>query len=581
MTVAEVWAPHAEVVDLVHEPVDGGTLVRITLDRDDDGWHRGGELAPGDRYRFSLDGEEPLPDPRSGWQPDGIDGPSAVDDPSSYGWTDATWRGFHLAGSGLYELHVGTFSPEGTFDGAVAHLDHLVELGVDAVEVMPVAEFMGERGWGYDGVLLRAPHHAYGGPGGFRRFVDACHARGLGVLLDVVFNHLGPKGNHLARFGPYFTDHHHTPWGQAVNLDGPGAVEVRRFVIEGATRWLRDFHVDGLRLDACHALVDDSAVHILEELAVEVGALAAHVGRPLWLIAESDRHDPRTVRPVEAGGLGLHAQWADDLHHAMHALLVGERDGYYADFGSVATLAQALTEVYVDAGRYSPMRGRVHGRSVSGIGGDRFVVCTQNHDQIGNRARGERLAHLVDEGAARVAAALVLTSPCTPLLFQGEEWAASTPFPYVVDVPDDPELATAIRDGRRNEFAAFGWAPEDVPDPLDPATFASAALRWKELARGEHAPMLDWYRSLLALRRARPDLTDPRRDEAHLSVAFHEAGRWLVVRRAATTVAVNLAEGGRTVPVGDRTEVLLASAGDVSVTAGEVALPPLSVAILA
>src|SRR5690606_31291439 len=354
---------------------------------------------------------------------------------------------------------VGTFTPPGTFEAAIDRLPHLVELGVDAVELLPIAQFSGRRGWGYDGVDLFAPHHAYGGPDGLKRLVDACHRHGLGVVLDVVYNHLGPEGNHLPEFGPYFSDRHTTNWGPAINYDGPGSDAVRRFVVDNALMWLRDYHVDGLRLDAVHAIVDDSAHHLLTELASEVDALATRLGRPLFLIAESDLNDPRFVRSRDAGGHGLDAAWADEWHHALHAALSGEREGYYRDFGSLAHLAKALRQAWVYDGVYSPHRRRRHGRPPVGLSGHQFVVCTQNHDQVGNRARGERTSQLLSVERLEIAAALLLTSPFVPLLFQGEEWGARTPFLYFTD-HEDPALARAVSEGRRNEFRAFGWDPE-------------------------------------------------------------------------------------------------------------------------
>ena len=521
----DVWAPRADLVEVVM--IDGS---RYPLTKGDDGWHVGGpELAPGEEYRFSLDGGDPLPDPRSHHQPDGIEGPSVAVDHSTFPWTDDGWRGFHLPGSVLYELHVGAFTPEGDFDAAILRLDHLVDLGIDCVEVMPVAEAMGERGWGYDGVLLYAPHHAYGGPDAFKRFVDACHHRGIGVILDVVYNHLGPKGNHLEKFGPYFTDGHHTPWGAAVNLDGDGAHEVRRFIIDNARHWFVDHHVDGLRLDATHALVDDSPVHLLAELSDEVAHLSAHLGRRLWLVAEDERDDPDIVLAREAGGLGLDGRWADDLHHAIHVAITGETQGYYGKYEGFDRIAAALTGVHGKPG-VDPVPAAVPSH--------RFIVCTQNHDQVGNRAVGERLSHLAGPDAQIAAAALVLCSPGTPMLFMGEEWAASTPFPYFVDVPDDPDLAHGITTGRRAEFEEFGWEPEQIPDPTDPATFEMAKLDWDEREEGAHAEVLDVYRRLIALRRARPDLTDGRRDRT--SVEVDEERRLVVVRREATVVQVEL-----------------------------------------
>jgi maltooligosyltrehalose trehalohydrolase len=505
-------------------------------------------LGPGDDYGFSLDGGPVRPDPRSRCQPGGVHGPSRVVDPASFAWTDRGWRGFDLPSAVLYELHIGTFSPEGTFAGAIDRLDHLVELGVDAVEVMPVAAFSGDRGWGYDGVDLWAPHRAYGGPEGLAALVDACHARGLGVVLDVVYNHLGPGGNHLAEFGPYFSARHRTTWGPAVNMDGPGSDEVRDFIVGNATMWLRDYHVDGLRLDAVHAIVDESAVHVLEQLATAVAALGAEVGRRRWLIAESDLNAPRFVRPAAAGGYGLDASWADEWHHALHAALTGERDGYYADFGSLGLLGKALAQAWVYDGVYSPYRDRTPGRPPVGLDGAQFVVSAQNHDQVGNRATGDRLGHLVSPGRVRIAAALLLTAPFVPLLFQGEEWAASTPFQYFTD-HEDPDLGRAVSEGRRHEFAAFGWRPEDVPDPQSPATFARSVLRWDEVADPGHADMLAWYRALIGLRRSIPGLASGPLDD--VAVDYDEEGGWLAVTRrlAGTTVAANLGPGRRVVPL--------------------------------
>jgi maltooligosyltrehalose trehalohydrolase len=571
-----VWAPHAEKVELV---VDEERLPMQTANR---GWWTV-ELpaaGPGSDYGFSLDGGPVLPDPRSPWQPRGVHGPSRLVDHGEFNWTDGGWRGVHLPSAVLYELHVGTFSPEGTFDGAIRNLDHLVELGVTAVELMPIVEFSGGRGWGYDGVDLYAPHSGYGGPDGLKRLVDACHARGLGVVLDIVYNHLGPSGNYLAQYGPYFTDRHHTNWGDAVNFDGPGSDEVRGFVVDNALMWLRDYHADGLRLDAVHAISDESAVHVLEQLADAVRRLAAHVGRPLFLIAESDLNDPRFVRDTALGGYGLDAAWADEWHHALHAVLTGETDGYYEDFGSLARLAKALRRAWVYDGTWSPHRQRTHGRPPTGLSGHRFVVCTQNHDQVGNRAVGERTSQLVGEGRLRIAAALLLTAPFVPMLFQGEEWGAGTPFQYFTD-HEDPELGRAVSQGRRREFAAFGWQPDDVPDPQDEDTFERSKLDWSELDRDPHAGLLEWYRRLLRLRRELPELTDGRIDR--VDVSFDEAGRWLVVRRGSVAVACNLAAEARQVPLPlPASAIILASAAGIDLAADRqsVTLPPNSVAVL-
>jgi maltooligosyltrehalose trehalohydrolase len=375
----------------------------------------------------------------------------------------------------IYELHVGTFSPEGTFDGVRAKLDHLVDLGVDAIELMPVAEFPGERGWGYDGVDLFAPHHTYGGPEGLARLVDACHARGVGVILDVVYNHLGPAGNFLERFGPYFTSAYATPWGKAINFDGPNSGPVRDFFCDNALFWLEDYHIDALRLDAIHAILDTSAKHILEELAERVDKLSSRLGRHLHLIAESDLNDPKIIRSRDAGGYGIDAQWSDDFHHALHAILTGERQGYYADFGSLADLASALTRGFVYGGRYSASRRRVHGRPLGGVPLGRLLGYMQTHDQVGNRAMGERSSALMNSSKLKIGAALVFVSPFVPMLFQGEEWAASSPFLYFTD-HRDAELGRAVSEGRRREFATFGWRPQEIPDPQAAETFARSKL---------------------------------------------------------------------------------------------------------
>jgi maltooligosyltrehalose trehalohydrolase len=473
----------------------------------DDAWWEASDAAAGPRtrYGFSIEGGEPRPDPRSASQPDGVLGLSEVVDHGMHPWTDSSWRGLSLDRLVLYELHVGTFSDEGTFDGVINRLPHLVELGVDAIEIMPVAEFSGNRGWGYDGSDFFAPHHAYGGPAGFKRLVEGCHAAGLGVVLDVVYNHAGPVGNFLGDFGPYLTDRHHTAWGATFNFDGDGSEEVRRFVVDNALMWIRDYHLDGLRLDAVNAIVDESHLHILEQLASEVAGEAAAAGRPAFLFAETDANDPRLVRSRAAGGYGLDAAWADDWHHALHVALTGERAGYYEDYASPGLLEKALRQAWVYDGMWSPRRRRMRGGKPTGLPPHAFVVAAQNHDQVGNRAAGERLAALVDEGRLKAAAALLLTTQFTPLLFQGEEWAASTPFQYFTD-HSDPGLGKIVAEGRRREFAAFGWNPNDVPDPQDSRTFERSRLKWDEVDEPYHRNMLHWYRDLIALRRRLPEV---------------------------------------------------------------------------
>ncbi|HEY6798133.1 MAG TPA: malto-oligosyltrehalose trehalohydrolase [Kineosporiaceae bacterium] len=543
-----VWAPCAASVDLVLPPSED----RLPATPTGGGWWAA--QAPGaghgTDYWFSIDTGKPRPDPRSPWQPSGVHGPSRVFDAGRHRWRSASWAGRDVAGAVFYELHVGTFTPAGTLDAAAGELDHLVQLGVDVVELMPVAAFDGSRGWGYDGVDLYAVHEGYGGPAALQRFVDACHLRGLAVCLDVVYNHLGPSGNYLQDFGPYFTEHHETPWGAAINLDDDGRLEVRRWIVDNALRWFTGFRVDALRLDAVHALVDDSERHLLAELSDAVAGCAERLGRPLALIAESDLNDPRMVEPTPAGR-GMTAQWADDVHHAVHALVTGETAGYYVDFGSVDVLTHALTRVFVHDGGYSSFRSRPWGRPVdpARTPGHRFVAYTQTHDQVGNRAAGDRLAALASPDRCAAAAALVLTSPFTPMLFMGEEWAASTPWQFFTDF--DGELGRAVRQGRRAEFGRHGWRADDVPDPQSPATREASVLRWAERSRPPHDRMLDWYRRLIALRRQEPDLRDDDLRSVRVTTGPRSGtvGRgWLVVHRGRFDVLVNLTGGPADLP---------------------------------
>jgi maltooligosyltrehalose trehalohydrolase len=534
------------------------------------------DAGAGSRYVFSVDGGAFRPDPRSPFQPEGVDGPSEVVDHAAFPWTDLPWRGLPLPGAVLYEMHVGTFTRAGTFDAAVEKLDHLVQLGIDAVELLPVAEFAGSRGWGYDGVALFAPHHAYGGPDALKRLVDACHARGLGVVMDVVYNHVGPAGNYLAEFGPYFTGRYRTNWGDAINFDGPDSTEVRRFVIDNALMWLRDYHCDGLRLDAVHAIVDQSALHILEEIGREVEAASCHLARPVFVIAECDLNDPRMVQSRDGGGFGLDAAWADEWHHALHAALTGERGGYYSDFGSLRLLAKALRQAWVYDGKYSEYRKRVHGRAPTGLRGHQFVISVQNHDQVGNRALGERLSALTSGSRLKVAAALMLTGPFTPMLFQGEEWAASTPFQYFTD--HAPDLGRAVSEGRRAEFAGFGWDPARIPDPQVRSTFERSKLDWSEVLRPFHSEMLGWYRALLALRRRVPALGDPRLERT--DVTFDETAGWLLVRRADYLVAANLGAGAASIAIAQPATLVLSSSPSIRLGEGGLNLPADSVAVV-
>ena len=549
----EVWAPHARRVTLClreesHPMRPAGT------GRGHGWWRAEAAAAPGDRYAYSLDGGPPLPDPRARWLPEGPGAPGAVPALDAFRWRHP-WPGRGLPGAVLYELHVGTFTPEGDFAAAARRLPHLARLGVTHVELMPVNPFPGRHGWGYDGVAPWAVHEPYGGPEGLQRFVDAAHGLGLGVVLDVVHNHLGPWGNVLPQFGPYFTERHRTPWGAAVNLDGPGHEEVRAYFRESALAFLRDYRLDGLRLDAVHALADESGRHFLAELSAAVDALAGELGRPLFLIAESDQNQPRTTAPREAGGHGLHAQWNDDFHHALHTALTGEAQGYYADFAAdpQAALAKTLTCGFFHDGGYSSFRGRPWGRPFdrAAAPAHRLVGYAQTHDQIGNRALGERLVSLAGERRAALAAALVLCGPFTPMLFMGEEWGARTPWLYFTD-HQAPELAQAVREGRRREFAAHGWAPGEIPDPQSPATRERSCLSWPE--SGAEPWLLDWHRRLIAIRHAHlpPDLrlaqvsVEVPRHEAGGGRAVgwghgqgNEAGSWLVLHNGPLTVAVN------------------------------------------
>jgi maltooligosyltrehalose trehalohydrolase len=451
-----------------------------------------------------LDQERERPDPASRAQPDGVHGPSGVVDTGAFAWTDEGWRGLALRNMVIYELHVGAFTPEGTFDAVIPHLVQLQDLGITAVELMPVASFPGAWNWGYDGVALFAPQRTYGGPAGLQRLVDACHRVGLAVVLDVVYNHLGPEGNYLAEFGPYFTDRYRTPWGQAVNYDGEGSRDVRHFFIANAQYWIREYHIDGLRLDAIHGIFDASAVHILRELNDTVQRLARRLGRIVPVVAESDLNDRRVIDPVRKNGYGLAGQWNDDFHHCLYTLLTGERNGYYADFGSLKQLAKAYTDGFVYDGQYSSFRGHPHGTPTTDVPADKFIVCAQNHDQVGNRARGERLYHLVDFEALKLAASAVLLAPYVPLLFMGEEYGERAPFLFFTDF-GDPTLRDAVSRGRREEFEAFGWTGE-IPDPQDPSSFTRSKLNWGLQTQKPHCWLWQYYRALLALRREHPVL---------------------------------------------------------------------------
>lgn len=561
-----VWAPIPERVDLfigAENGVPGGT---VPMQRHSDGWWTPEpaaiEKATGGArevsYGYLIDGaEKPVPDPRSRRQPEGVHELSREVDPSQYEWSDGSWRGRPLAGAVIYEMHIGTFTPEGTLDSAIGKLDHLVDLGVDCVELLPVKDFNGTWNWGYDGVLWYAVHEPYGGPDAYRRFVDACHEAGIAVVQDVVYNHLGPSGNYLTQFGPYLHDAAANTWGLSLNLDGEDSDEVRAYVLDNLRMWCEEYHVDGFRLDATHALVDSRATHILEEMQLEIDDVAAQLGKPIWLVAESDLNNPRFFTPRAAGGYGLAGQWSDDFHHAMHVALTGETSGYYADFAEKGALAKVLEKGFFHDGTLSTFRGRHHGRPIDRLTTPTaaLVVCTQNHDQIGNRAIGDRLSASCDEGQLIIAATLNICGPFTPMLFMGEEWGATTPWQFFTSHPEK-DLGEATAKGRIAEFAKMGWDESQVPDPQDPETFERSKLRWAEADGGSHARILNAYRELTRLRREVPELTSQRFD----LVRAEYGDDWVFVDREGVIVVANFAQDSARVPLGHVTDVLFASA---------------------
>jgi maltooligosyltrehalose trehalohydrolase len=541
--IFSVWAPEAKSVELVVgdrrialEPMAGGY------------WQADAAIAHEQGYKYSIDGAAPIPDPRSRWQPDGVHGESHLAPKEETGNGRHTFRPASLKEAIIYELHVGTFTPEGTYDAARSKLDYLSELGITHVELMPLASFPGQRGWGYDGVDLFAPFPAYGTPAQLAAFVEACHARGLAVILDVVYNHLGPDGNYLGQYAPYFTDRYKTGWGAAINYDAAQSDEVRRFVIDNALMWLGDYGIDGLRLDAVHAIFSFEAVHFLEELATAVKELGREQGRSFVLIAESDLNDPRLVHSHARGGYGLDAHWCDDFHHALHRYFTGEIAGYYADFAGLNDVAIALRDGYVYQGQYSAFRQRRHGRTPRGVEPHQLVVSAQNHDQIGNRAQGERLSMLLGVPQLKAIAALTLLSPFVPLLFQGEEWGAATPFLYFTD-HQNLELGRLVAEGRAKEFSAFRWQGA-VPNPQDPATFERSKLDWAELAQPRHAELLEWYRALIRLRRDKVEVPrESAADSARPQVEFDADAAWLRFVHNGVLAVFNLSERDQRVPM--------------------------------
>jgi maltooligosyltrehalose trehalohydrolase len=585
-----VWAPKAHQLSVrVRTGIAAG---EHPLARDEHGTFTGtiAGVKAGDDYTYRIDGGDERPDPASRWQPYGVHGASRVVDPDAFVWTDDGWKGIEMADFVIYELHVGTFTPEGTFDAVIPRLAALRELGITAIELMPVAQFPGERNWGYDGVQLYAPQNSYGGPDALRRLVDAAHAEGLAVVLDVVYNHIGPEGNYLAEYGPYFTDVYRTPWGPAMNYDGADSDEVRRFVIENACYWVSDFHMDALRLDAIHGIFDFQARHVLAELTAHVHALARKLGRSVKVIAESDLNDPRLLRPVEKCGYAMDAQWSDDFHHAVHVALTGESAGYYegfAQYGDIAAIADALARRFVFEGQYAPHRRRRHGAPAADVPADHFVISIQNHDQVGNRATGERLSALVPPDGLRLAAALLLLAPYVPLLFMGEEYGERAPFLYFVS-HSDPDLVEAVRRGRREEFESFGWAGE-VPDPQAVETFARSRIHFELRNEGEHARLRALYRELIAIRHEEPAL---RPGAARITVRRDASARWIAMRLDASgarslLALFNLATSERSIPLSDADgtgwRARFATSGarpDAGPASGSmVALPPLSAAL--
>jgi maltooligosyltrehalose trehalohydrolase len=529
-----VWAPFIDHIDLhIVAPNDR----RIAMSKNANGYHEAiVDTGAGTRYFFVINGRE-RPDPASRLQPEGVHGPSEVVD-NEFEWHDAGWRGVPLENYVVYELHVGTFSHEGTFDAVIAHLDALKDLGITAIELLPVAQFPGTRNWGYDGVYIGAAQHSYGGPAGLKRLVDACHARGLTLALDVVYNHLGPEGNYLAEYGPYFSDRYKTPWGQSLNFDGPHSDEVRWFFIHNALQWIDEFHIDALRVDAVHAIIDHTAEPFLQDLTAAIRERADTLGRNVYTFAESNLNDPRVITPKNDLGLGFDSQWCDDFHHALHALLTGETSGYYAGFGRVSDLARTFKTGYLYTGQYSPYRGRKFGAVPKTRDGKQFVVFAQNHDQVGNRMLGDRLSTLGSPAKLRLAAAAVILSPFIPMLFMGEEYGETAPFQYFTSHADEA-LIEAVRKGRLEEFERFQW-PGDPPDPHDEKTFHRS-----KLSREEQEGLRELYRELLRIRRETPALRTLDLDA--VETYADDERRTLLVKRGDTLLALNFGDEEQTI----------------------------------
>ncbi len=535
-----VWAPGRDRIEVhIVAPRDR----RIALTKNEAGYHEAivDRCPEGTRYFFAL-GDQERPDPASRSQPDGVHEASEVIS-RDFDWSDAGWKGIALGDYVIYELHVGTFTNEGTFEAVIDRLDHLKDLGITAVELLPVAQFPGVRNWGYDGVYIGAAQNSYGGAKALKRLVDACHARGLAIILDVVYNHLGPEGNYLSQYGPYFTDRYKTPWGNALNFDGPQSDHVRWFFIHNALQWIDEFHFDALRVDAVHAIIDHTAEPFLQDLTAAVRARAAQLGRRIYSIAESDLNDPRVITPREDLGLGFDSQWNDDYHHALHALLTGERSGYYAGFGKASDLARTMKNGYLFTGQHSVVRGRKYGVKPKTTDGAKFVVSAQNHDQVGNRMFGERLSALVAPEKLRLAAAAIVLAPFLPMIFMGEEYGEKSPFQYFTS-HSDQDLIEAVRKGRREEFEDFAWQGE-APDPHNDETFRRSKLNWQLLGRDEHASLWRLFKELLRIRRETPALRTL--DLGALEVEADDQRSVVVAWRQDALVAFNFSEKAQTV----------------------------------
>lgn len=519
-----VWAPRRRKVEVKIITSDGVRL--LPMRRNDQGYFSltASAVKPGTNYFYVLDGKDARPDPVSRFQPHGVHGASEVLDPSSFKWHDLRWKGLEHEKYVFYEAHVGTFTPEGTFDALIQKIPYLKKLGITCLEIMPVAQFPGERNWGYDGVNLFAVQNSYGGPDGLRRLVDACHTAKIAVCLDVVYNHFGPEGNYLHDYGPYFTGKYHTPWGDALNYDDENCGPVRHFIIQNALYWITEFHMDALRLDAVHSIYDESRRHILAELQDAVQKRARKLKRKVCVFSESELNDPKIFLPADKGGFGHHGQWSDDFHHAVHQHITREERGYYQDYHGLADIAKALKESFIYTGQYSKFRKKRYGKPAAKFSGRHFIHCLQNHDQVGNRAWGDRLSSQVSFETQKAAAVLLCLGPALPLLWMGQEYGERAPFQYFVD-HGDPHLIQAVRQGRKREFKAFGW--NDVPDPADPETFLNSKLNWTLTAQGRHAWLLKLYQNLLALRRKTRILKDL--DKQHLKVHFNEADQWLTL----------------------------------------------------